>query len=63
MSGKYYGVKMSDDYEKEMKEISMLVNDGTIVIIVDDDNLDDLGELDIWDDIIMVDRDSDDTTN
>lgn len=58
MSGKFYGLEMSDNYKFEMNEIRILVNEGTPVLIVNE--LSDLEDLYIPDlnieDIIMVNR-------
>jgi len=55
MSGKYYGIKLTDDLEEEMDNIQQLVNECTPVILVD--SLEDLESFDIYEDVIMVDRD------
>jgi hypothetical protein len=55
MSGKYYGIKLTDDLEKEMDDIRQLVNECTPVILVD--LLEDLESFDIYEDVIMVERD------
>lgn len=55
MSGKYYGIKLTDDLEKEMDDIQQFVNECTPVILVD--SLEDLESLDIYEDVLMVDRD------
>lgn len=55
-TGKYYGIELSEDLEKEMEEIQTFVNEGTPVIIVND--LDDLDSLGIYpDEIEMIERD------
>ena len=54
MSGKYYGIELTDDLEKEMEQIADFVNQGTPVIIIN--SKDELEDLDIYEDIIMVDR-------
>ena len=55
MSGKYYGIKLTDDLEKEFNDIEQFVNECTPVIIVD--SLEDLESLDIYEDVTMIDRD------
>lgn len=58
MSGKWYGVEMSDDHEEEMKQIQALAEEGTPSIIVEDiDDIDQFGG--DADDVIMVTRDDD----
>jgi len=52
MSGKYYGVKLTDDLEEEMEQIETFVNEGVPVVIVDD--LTDLEELGINGDVEMI---------
>ena len=54
MSDTYYGIELSDDYEEEMKQIKCLVNEGVPVIIID--SVDELKDLDIYEDVIMVNR-------
>ena len=55
MSGKYYGIKLTDDLEKEFNDIEQFVSECTPVIIVD--SLEDLESLDIYEDVTMIDRD------
>jgi len=55
MSGSYYGVKFTNDFKKEMEEITTFVLEGTPVIIVD--SKEDLQDLGILEDVIMVVRD------
>jgi len=55
MTGKYYGVVLTDDAEKEMEDIAILVGEGTPVILVD--SVSELEELEIYEEVIMVDRD------
>lgn len=55
MSGKYYGIEVSDDTEKEMEDIISFVEQGTPVILVN--SIDDLEDIGIYDaDVIMVGR-------
>jgi len=54
MSGKYYGIELTDDLGKEMEQIADFVNQGTPVIIINSKH--ELEDLDIYEDIIMVDR-------
>lgn len=54
MSGKFYGIELSDDHEEEMKQIQILVNEGTPAIIVE--SIGDLSDLGIYEDVIMVER-------
>ena len=55
MSGKYYGIELPSDAEEAIKEITDFVRDGTPVVIVQE--LSELEELDIYDDVILVERD------
>lgn len=56
MSGKYYGIVLTDDLEKEMQEIETFSFEGVLSIIVN--SLEDLIELGIEEDeVIMVERD------
>ena len=54
LSGKYYGIELSNDKEKEMDEIIQFASEGNPVIIVDD--LETLKDIGIFDDVQMVDR-------
>jgi len=55
MSGSYYGVEFTNDFKKEMEEITTFVLEGTPVIIVD--SKEDLQDLGILEDVTMVIRD------
>ena len=55
MSGSYYGVEFTNDFKKEMEEITTFVLEGTPVIIVDSEK--DLQDLGILEDVTMVIRD------
>lgn len=54
MSGKYYGIELTNDYEKEWEEIIGFANQGILVIIVEE--LEELKDLDICDEVVMIDR-------
>jgi len=56
MSGTYYGVELSDDYELEMDQIHTFTEEGTACIIVDE--ITDLESLGIdFNKVEMVERD------
>jgi len=52
LSGKYYGIKLPDDYQEAMMEIEEFVNQGTPVIVVE--SIADLKRFDIYDDINII---------
>ena len=54
LTGKYYGCELPPNGYDAIDEIKEFVRDGTPVIVVE--HVDDLEELEIYDSVIMVER-------
>ena len=54
IGGKWYGCELPSDEEDAMVEILTFARDGIPVVVIED--LQDMGDLDIYEDIEMVER-------